>query len=514
MKKRNISMTVATSLLLAPMILGLVTSQTPATVTHASSGAVAKASGSNALANWIANTPSHIKQQIQSQGIDPSNAKAAIYTIQWGDTLWGISQATGISIDQLAVDNHIANRNLIFAGAKLTLNGSAKAQRFVQSAPGQSADSKFSVAGNTSKTGTVSATTTDTGVNTSQDTSSTAPAPSKSGTSSISSTSSSGTETSGSGIEHDAGAGSSAVKPSSPSASSSSSSSAVASSTPAASSSSSSSAATPSTPSTSSSSSSSAVTPSMPSASSSSSSSAVTPSTPSTSSSSSSSAEKPSTPSAGSGSSTAPSEPSTPTGEEADVTIKAITSDGTIIKTVTLSGFKVGSQVTESSDVVATYGYDLADSNSKTVTVGRTGATITFVFKKNDSPSQVGKTYKPNVEHIKELVMAKYNLAAKGKYWGKPAGKAGADGTIIGNDGAFYMPVPEWWPKTSNPDTSDEEIAESIYLTRVVQSEEDPTYVSAVIDTLTATGSTTINPNGTVSGRVEVYMHMTWYQKF
>ena len=76
------------------------------------------------------------------------------------------------------------------------------------------------------------------------------------------------------------------------------------------------------------------------------------------------------------------------------------------------------------------------------------------------------------------------------------------------------MPVPEWWPKTSNPDTSDEEIAESIYLTRVVQSEEDPTYVSAVIDTLTATGSTTINPNGTVSGRVEVYMHMTWYQKF
>ncbi|EGF47113.1 hypothetical protein AAULR_26301, partial [Lacticaseibacillus rhamnosus MTCC 5462] len=31
--------------------------------------------------------------------------------------------------------------------------------------------------------------------------------------------------------------------------------------------------------------------------------------------------------------------------------------------------------------------------------------------------------------------MAKYNLAAKGKYWGKPAGKAGADGTIIGNDG-------------------------------------------------------------------------------
>ncbi len=510
MKKRNISITVATSILLAPMVLGLVSSQTPATVTHASSGAVAKASSSNALANWIANTPSHIKQQIQSQGIDPSNAKAAIYTIQWGDTLWGISQATGITIDQLAADNHIVNRDLIFAGAKLTLNGSAKAQSFVQNAPGQSADSKLSVAGNTSKTGTASSTTIGTRVNTNQGTSSTAPAPSKSGTSSISSTSPSGTETSGSGIGHNAGAGSSAVKPSSPSAGSSSSFSSAASSTPAASSS----AATPSTPSTSSSSSSSAATPSTPSTSSSSSSSAATPSKPSTSSSGSSSAEKPSTPSTGSSSSTAPSEPSTPTGQEADVTIKAITSDGTVIKTVTLSGFKVGSQVTESSDVVATYGYDLADSNSKTVTVGTTGATITFVFKKNDSPSQVGKTYKPNVEHIKELVMAKYNLAAKGKYWGKPAGKAGADGTIIGNDGAFYMPVPEWWPKTSNPDTSDEEIAESIYLTRVVQSEEDPTYVSAVIDTLTATGSTTINPNGTVSGRVEVYMHMTWYQKF
>ena len=147
MKKKTISTTIATGLLLAPMALGLVANQAPAATVHAATSTIAKTPSNNALANWTANTPSHIKQQIQSQGIDPSNAKAAIYTIQWGDTLWGISQATGITIDQLATNNHIANRDLIIAGAKLTLNGSAKAQAFVQNAPGQSAESKASVSG-------------------------------------------------------------------------------------------------------------------------------------------------------------------------------------------------------------------------------------------------------------------------------------------------------------------------------------------------------------------------------
>ncbi len=84
MKKKTISTTIATGLLLAPMALGLVANQAPAATVHAATSTIAKTPSNNALANWTANTPSHIKQQIQSQGIDPSNAKAAIYTIQWG----------------------------------------------------------------------------------------------------------------------------------------------------------------------------------------------------------------------------------------------------------------------------------------------------------------------------------------------------------------------------------------------------------------------------------------------
>ncbi|WP_404882591.1 LysM peptidoglycan-binding domain-containing protein [Lacticaseibacillus paracasei] len=147
MKKKTVSTAIATGLLLAPLALGLVANQAPTNVAHAAISTVAKSQSTNVLANWTANTPSHIKAQIQAQAIDPANAKDAVYTIQWGDTLWGISQATGISIDQLVTDNHIANRDLIIAGAKLTLNGSAKAQTFVQNAQGQSADSKASVAG-------------------------------------------------------------------------------------------------------------------------------------------------------------------------------------------------------------------------------------------------------------------------------------------------------------------------------------------------------------------------------
>lgn len=302
MKKKTISTTIATGLLLAPMALGLVANQAPAATVHAATSTIAKTPSNNALANWTANTPSHIKQQIQSQGIDPSNAKAAIYTIQWGDTLWGISQATGITIDQLATNNHIANRDLIIAGAKLTLNGSAKAQAFVQNAPGQSAESKASVSG----AGNIAANTTGaaTGTTTTATGATTGATGSAAGTSSKADTSTpsttpSGTESTGSGVT---GGKTGATTPSGEGSS----------------------AVTPSTPSTGSSAGSSAASGSSSSASEGSSS-ASTPSQPSTGSG-----------SEGSGSST-PSQPSTPTATYADVTVKAVTSDGTVLKTATIS---------------------------------------------------------------------------------------------------------------------------------------------------------------------------------
>ncbi|OAT93558.1 LysM peptidoglycan-binding domain-containing protein [Lacticaseibacillus rhamnosus] len=522
MKKKTISTTIATGLLLAPMALGLVANQAPAATVHAATSTIAKTSSNNALANWTANTPSHIKQQIQSQGIDPSNAKAAIYTIQWGDTLWGISQATGITIDQLATDNHIANRDLIVAGAKLTLNGSAKVQAFVQNAPGQSAESKASVSGAGSAaartTGAATGTTT-TATGTTTGAAGTAAGTTAAGTSSKAGTSTpsttpSGTESTGSGVTGgNTGAttpsseGSSAVTPSTPSTGSGAGSSAASGSSSSSSASEgSSSAAQPSTGSGSqaSSGSSSAGSSSAGSSSSASgsSSSASTPSQPSTGSG-----------SAGSGSST-PSQPSTPTVTYADVTVKAVTSDGTVLKTATISHQEVGKSVTAQASSVAVSGYDLNDSASKSATVTKSGAVITFTYKKHETPAPAGKTYTPNVDHIKQLVMAKYNLASHGKYWGKPVGTPGDNGSIVGADGHLYLATPETWPTDSNPYTSDEQIAEAIWETRVTQALDDPNNVSAVIDTLTATGSTTINPNGTVSGKIQTYMHLTWYQKF
>ena len=56
-----------------------------------------------------------------TQNINPQQLDGQKYVIQWGDTLWGISQATGISIEKLAYDNNIQNIDLIFAGDVLIL---------------------------------------------------------------------------------------------------------------------------------------------------------------------------------------------------------------------------------------------------------------------------------------------------------------------------------------------------------------------------------------------------------
>lgn len=52
-----------------------------------------------------------------------ADMKGNEYTIVWGDTLSGISQATNISIQKLADMNKIANVDLIYAGNKLVFDG-------------------------------------------------------------------------------------------------------------------------------------------------------------------------------------------------------------------------------------------------------------------------------------------------------------------------------------------------------------------------------------------------------
>lgn len=61
---------------------------------------------------WIAKTVDEIKTEIKAQGDDIQKG----YLIKWGDTLWGISQATGIPISEIAAANDLADPDLIYAG--------------------------------------------------------------------------------------------------------------------------------------------------------------------------------------------------------------------------------------------------------------------------------------------------------------------------------------------------------------------------------------------------------------
>lgn len=78
--------------------------------------ALATAHEKVSAAEW---TPRTV-QQI-SADIAKTNGKE--YTIVWGDTLSGISQATNISVRKLADMNKIANVDLIYAGNKLVFSG-------------------------------------------------------------------------------------------------------------------------------------------------------------------------------------------------------------------------------------------------------------------------------------------------------------------------------------------------------------------------------------------------------
>lgn len=74
------------------------------------------------ITNWIANTPQQISNNMAMQHISMDNLNGTRYIIQWGDTLSGISAATGISVAKLCYDNNIQNANLIYAGDVLILN--------------------------------------------------------------------------------------------------------------------------------------------------------------------------------------------------------------------------------------------------------------------------------------------------------------------------------------------------------------------------------------------------------
>ena len=116
MKKKNyISKAVMLGALLAPIGLPTVSVLADGFYQNQTSAHAAD------ITNWIASTPQQITNNLITQNINPQQLDGQKYVIQWGDTLWGISQATGISIEKLAYDNNIQNIDLIFAGDVLIL---------------------------------------------------------------------------------------------------------------------------------------------------------------------------------------------------------------------------------------------------------------------------------------------------------------------------------------------------------------------------------------------------------
>lgn len=98
-------------------------------VTFSAAALLFLASESEASANeytsatWEPRTVAEIADEISVQEDNQDAEKDMTkYTFRWGDTLWGISQATDISVDKLVQVNDIDNRSLIHVGSTIYLS--------------------------------------------------------------------------------------------------------------------------------------------------------------------------------------------------------------------------------------------------------------------------------------------------------------------------------------------------------------------------------------------------------
>ena len=90
-------------------------------IVGAAAGVVFFTSGNDAQASEVNRvwTP----RSVEAIKADIAKAKNNQYTIVWGDTLSGISQATNLTVQKLADLNKIANVDLIYAGNTLVFDG-------------------------------------------------------------------------------------------------------------------------------------------------------------------------------------------------------------------------------------------------------------------------------------------------------------------------------------------------------------------------------------------------------
>lgn len=75
---------------------------------------------SYSVENWEARTVDQIADEVEEQMDNQEDSIS--YTFQWGDTLWGISEATDISVDTLVEVNDIDDRSVIQVGSTIYLS--------------------------------------------------------------------------------------------------------------------------------------------------------------------------------------------------------------------------------------------------------------------------------------------------------------------------------------------------------------------------------------------------------
>lgn len=75
---------------------------------------------SYSVGNWEARTVDQIADEVEEQMDNQEDSIS--YTFQWGDTLWGISKATDISVDTLVEVNDIDDRSVIQVGSTIYLS--------------------------------------------------------------------------------------------------------------------------------------------------------------------------------------------------------------------------------------------------------------------------------------------------------------------------------------------------------------------------------------------------------
>ena len=89
------------------------------TVSETVSDSITDLASTNTDTTGVTNTNTNVNTALTST--TNSYLDIDVYDVTWGDTLSGISRLTGVSVDELAQLNHIANPNLIYSGSSIKI---------------------------------------------------------------------------------------------------------------------------------------------------------------------------------------------------------------------------------------------------------------------------------------------------------------------------------------------------------------------------------------------------------